>query len=147
MSIDPVFWEIVKTPENNHQPLSSRVFGAWTVSVPAFSEVEMDEGALDAATLAAAMVQVGTREFERATVSLSLEGFQSHIAAAHARSPTRAYLAALVCALVLLDRGEEARVVCSAGGERRDAGGLQLGSQTFPELALAWLAKTEPTRH
>jgi hypothetical protein len=30
MSIDPVFWEIVTTQDNNKRPLSFRLFGAWT---------------------------------------------------------------------------------------------------------------------
>lgn len=147
MNIDPLFLEMVETQDNNAQPLSFRLVGAWTVSTPSLSEVEVEERALDAARLADAMMKVAHREFERSQMKLNLYDFYSAVQEAHARSPTRGYFAALVCTLVLLGRREEARGICSSAKERKDSGGFQVGSRTFPDLALEWLTKTETVRH
>jgi hypothetical protein len=34
MTIDPIFWDIVKTPENRKAPLSLRLNGAWVCHPP-----------------------------------------------------------------------------------------------------------------
>lgn len=147
MNIDPLFWEIVETPANCHQPLSFRLFGAWTVSTPPLREVEIEEGALEVVELADAMVQAAQCEFERSCDCLDLEAFHSSVAASHARSPSHAYLATVVGALVLLERREEARGTCISAKEQGVVGGFRIGSRTFPDLALEGMAKTEPVRH
>jgi hypothetical protein len=144
MSIDPVFWEIVATKDNNQQPLSFRLFGAWTVSTPPISQLEVAENSLDAASLADTIVQVAQREFEHWKLGRSFDGFLSNVQKQGADNP---YLPAVVCALALLDRREDARQVCIAARERSQTGGFLVGSRTFFDLALEWLDKTEPTRH
>jgi len=118
MSIDPIFWEIVGTKDNNKLPLSFRVFGAWTVSTPALTEVEVDEEALDAAGLADLMVQIARCELERSRLDRSLERFLSKVQEHHSRVPSRPHLPAVVCALALLDQREEARAACIAGSAK-----------------------------
>ena len=144
MSIDPVFWDIVATKDNNKQPLSFRLFGAWTVTTPPISQVEVAENSLDAASLSDTIVQVAQREFERSKLCRSLEGFLSNLQKHGTDNP---YLPAVVCALVLLDRREDARKVCTIARERNKTGGFLVGSRTFVDLALEWLDETEPTRH
>jgi len=43
MALDPLFWEIVKTPENVTEALSFRLFGAWTCQGPAWSEARFQK--------------------------------------------------------------------------------------------------------
>jgi hypothetical protein len=147
MSIDPVFWEIVDTPDNNKLPLSFRLFGAWTVSTPALSEVEVEERSLDVASLSDTIIHAAQRAFERSRVGRSLEGFVTKLREHHGGISTHPYLPAIVCTLALLDRREEARSACISARERRKSGGFQVGSRTFVDLALEWLTKTRLARH
>jgi hypothetical protein len=147
MGIDPIFWDIVATPDNIHQPLSFRLFGAWTVSTPSLSEVEVEEVGLDAPALADTILQVAQREFELSREGRSLEGLLARVREHPAHVRVGGYLPAMVCGLVLLGRREEAREACIAARERRESGGFSVGSRTFVDLALEWLVKTEPVRH
>ena len=144
MSIDPVFWEIVATKDNNKRPLSFRLFGAWTVRTPPISQVEVADNSLDAPSLSDAIVRVAQREFDRSKLGRGLEGFLSKL---QKHDPDNPYLAAVVCTLALLDRREEARKVCITARERNETGGFLVGARTFVDLALEWFDKTEPTRH
>jgi len=149
MSIDPVFWEIMGLESNNSQPLSFRIFGAFTVGTHEQARIELDDTSLDAARLAELMLDESHRQFQSLASAQSVERFADHMRECQCRFPAASYLPAIVCALVLLDRRLEARELCQMALQRKETGGFWDGprSKSFIDLALEWLAKTEPARH
>ncbi|HEY2808122.1 MAG TPA: hypothetical protein VGI91_04965 [Steroidobacteraceae bacterium] len=147
MSLDPVFWEIAGTQGNEKMPLSFRLFGAWTVSIPAAKVVQMDGGSLDAARVAEEILQVAQRELEESRVNRSIEGFLEDVQQHHSRLSSRPYLPAIVCSLIVLGRRDDARAICVAAHVKQEIGGFLGGARTFVDLAIAWLDRELPTKH
>ena len=147
MSIDPVFWDIVEAQNANKLPLSFRLFGAFVVTTPALLTVKLDEDSLDAGGLADLVLGVAKRELERSRKGRSIERFIADLEEHRSRSPSRSYLPAMVCGLILLGRREDARALCVTARAARDGGGFMLGSRSFTDLAIAWLDRIGTASH
>ena len=147
MSIEPVFWEIADTQANEKMPLSFRLVGAWTVSTPATRVVAIDEGSLDAGSLAEEILEVAHRELEQSRLSRSVEGFLADVQQHHSRLSSRPYLPAIVCSLIVLGRLDDARAICIAARAKHEIGGFLVGARSFVDLAIAWLDRKAPTKH
>jgi hypothetical protein len=146
MALDPVFWEIVEAESNTSMPLSFRYFGAWTCSTPALAEHELKE--TDPVAIAAealAWLDSQTGQFK----SWSVEHFLQLLR----KSPrANSYLATIVTTMLMIGTYEPAEVLCKDAIERGDAGGFSLSrqsgpSQSFPQLALAWLSRRRRSIH
>jgi len=145
MGIDPVFWDIVLLPENRNQPLSFRLFGAWTISAPDRNQRHIDDAGLDASTLADSILSIASQELGRMRESRSLENFIEF--ARQQRRGARTYLALIVCAHIM--RGDHAAAMSElvVAREAGDTGGYSVGSRSFVDLATEWLGANAPTRH
>ena len=147
MSIDPIFWEIVGTQNSDKLPISFRVFGAFTVTTPTLAKVEIDEGSLGPGALADMIIRVAQCELERSRHDRSTERFLAEVQEHHSRLPSHPYLPAIVCALILLGRREDARVVCITARVAQQSGGFIVGSRSFTDLAIAWLDRIGASTH
>ena len=142
MALDPVFWEIVETESNSTMPLSFRYHGAWTCSTPPLIEHELDERHGDPARVAdeaLSWLDAQVDQFKVWTTQTFLQLLQQH-------PRTNSYLATIVSTMCLLGDYTPAELICNDAIKRGDACGFSVGRasgprQTFPELALAWLAK------
>ena len=136
MGLDPVFWDIVGTPENREQPLSFRLFGAWTCRVPAMIEAEIPEGDAQSEGIARAVLAWADSQFTATEPSRSLDAFVELLR----DHPRRGfYLASYISALILMHRHNEALAECATAIESGEAGGFNVGRLTFPDMAKAWL--------
>jgi hypothetical protein len=146
MALDPIFWEIVETESNASMPLSFRYFGAWTCSTPALLEHELNEtDPFVIATEALAWLDGQMGQFKSWSVEHFLQGLRTHPRA-------NSYLATVVTTLFMIGNYEPAEVLCKDAIERGDAGGFSLSrqsgpSQSFPQLALAWLNRRRRSIH
>jgi hypothetical protein len=147
MSIDPILWSIVQTPDNIRMPLSFRLFGAWTIATPPRSENEIDEAGFDGGGIAKSILVAASRELEQARQHLSLESFVAFIEERRRKAALRAYLPAIVCAHVLRGDFERALAECVSAREAGEIGGFQIGAQSFVALAIDWLRDNGPARH
>ncbi len=142
MAADPLFWDIVLTPNNRDQPLSFRVFGAWTCPNLTCSSTPLTDAADAESISEAAFAWIVAQQLAE-SASLTLDTYIDRLAAESERHPFRRATAALVVGLILAERYLEARELCAHAIERRDTLGYSVGSHSFPELALAWLDRTK----
>ena len=148
MALDPIFWEIVETESNATMPLSFRYHGAWTCSTPALVEHELDERSGDPASIAAQALpwlDVQVEQFKSWTAEHFLQLLQRH-------PRSNSYLSTVVSTMCLLGDYMPAELICHDAIKRGDACGFSVSrasgsSQTFPELALAWLAGKRGSFH
>jgi hypothetical protein len=148
MSIDPVFWEIVDTKANVSMPLSFRYFGAWTCSIPALVEHELNETSADPETIASEALkwvddEIG--QFKSWSVEHFLQLLRGHPRAA-------SYIATIVTTMLMLGEYVSAEELCRNAIARGDSGGFSIGgltapSRSFPDLALAWLERKRAYLH
>jgi hypothetical protein len=144
MALDPLFWEIVKTPDNNKQPLSFRLLGAWTCQGPYWSETQITEG-VDPDDIAARILEWSNAQADSPPFSYDVNALAKFIEGQlEGRGMKGAWLAELVSLLALAGRLDEARDFCVAAIERGEHGGYSIGPQSFPELALEWVANRPP---
>lgn len=140
MTLDPIFWEIVETETNVEMPLSFRYWGAWTCSIPALVEHELDERGADPTIMADEAfdwLDAQVEQFKSWTAEKFLDFLREH-------PRTNAYLATVVTTMFLLGDFATAEALCKEAIKRGDLGGFSVGpesgpSRSFPELALAWL--------
>lgn len=144
MGIDPVFWDIVLVPQNRNQPLSFRLWGAWTIKAPGRNEHEIDDIGLDAPALTDCVLSIASQELVRTRENRSLEAFIEF--ARQRRRGARTYLAAIVCAHILRGDHDAAMSALLVAREARDAGGYFVGVKSFVDLAVEWLRANAPTR-
>jgi hypothetical protein len=143
MGIDPIFWDIVNTPENHGSSLSFRALGAWTCRTPPFSEMVIDEVDMNAPAAAQHVLNWANSEATRLEGKITLDSFLSFIDSQPAEAEKGAYLAARVTTLVMLGRAEQARRLCEEARAQSQPGGFFAQGGTFPEMALGWLASRE----
>jgi hypothetical protein len=147
MGIDPIFWDIVGTPDNIHQPLSFRMFGAWTCSTPPWSESEIDESGLDPGGIAASILATASIQLGASRAHRSLSEFLAFLHE-HSHGPgARPYLASVVCAHVLAGDLLSARHECIAARDRNLSDGFQVGRKRFADMAIEWLEAHPPAGH
>ncbi len=140
MAIDPIFWDIVGLPENRDQPLSFRMFGAWTCSTPSVFEDEISESG-GQVVAAERVLEWSNARLAQATSSLTPEAFVESLRDVHRQSPLfYPYFATFVCCLVLTGRNEEAVALCAEAIGRGEHGGFTAGDKDFPGMAREWLA-------
>jgi len=148
MRLDPVFWEIVETEANAGMPLSFRYWGAWTCGIPALVEHELDERSADPAKMACEAfdwLDDQIKQFKSWTTEHFLHFLRQH-------PRTNSYLATVVTTMFLLGDFDTAETLCNDAIKRGDAGGFSVfrqsaPSQSFPELALAWLGRKRGSIH
>jgi hypothetical protein len=148
MALDPVFWEVVEAESNATLPLSFRYHGAWTCSTPSLLEHEIDERGGDVASIAAqalSWLNGQTSQFSTWTTNQFLRNLQQH-------PRCGSYIATIVTTMLLLREYDKAAAICGDAIRRRDACGFTISrlngpSQTFPELALAWLDRKRASFH
>jgi len=75
MGIDPIFWDIVLAPQNRNQPLSFRLWGAWTIKAPGRNEHKIDNMGLDAPALTDCVLSIASQELVRTRENRSIETF------------------------------------------------------------------------
>jgi len=141
MALDPLFWDIVRTPENSSQPLSFRAFGAWTCQGPALTEAQIPEDG-GAEHIADRILDWANERLASPPLPFEVGALATFIETQPGPSGlTGRSFAALVALLALAGRLDEARALCVAAINRGERGGYILGAQSFPELALDWIAK------
>lgn len=142
MTLDPVFWEIVETESNQSMPLSFRHHGAWTCRTPSIAEFDIDEATGDPTVFASQALEwldsrVGA--FRSWTTERFLRSLQEH-------PRGNSYLSTVITTMCLLKDYPAAEALCDDAIKRDDACGFTISresgpTQSFPELALAWLKK------
>jgi hypothetical protein len=140
MGLDPVFWDIVDTPENREQPLSFRLFGAWTCGVPASVEAQIPEGDSQAAGIVNAVLAWADTQLIQTEPLRTLDGLIGRLRDQPRRG---SYLASYITALILAHRRDEALAEIASAIERGEAAGFSVGTQKFPDMAKAWLFSEE----
>lgn len=136
MSLDPLFWDIVKLPDNKQLPLSFRASGAWTCRTPAMAETTLIETEHQADSLAPKVFEWADEQLARRWPDWTLTEFIDRVRQAR----NGWYFASEVTALILAGRTDEAASICwSAKGRHEGGGFLVLSSGSFVDLALAHL--------
>jgi hypothetical protein len=148
MALDPLFWDIVQAETNAQLPLSFRYSGAWTCHTPPIVGCDIEEQSRDPDALVAdALVwldaQVG--QFKSWTVQQFLQQMQQHPRAT-------SYRATIITTLFLLEDYAAGEELCNEAIAQADACGFDVSqdsesSQSFPELALAWLSRKRRAFH
>lgn len=140
MALDPVFWEIVEAESNSALPLSFRHSGAWTCCTPAIFDRELDESVGDPDAIARdamAWLNEHCDQLKFWSVEHFLQRLQQH-------PRSSSFLATVVTTMFLVGDYGTAETLCNDAIGRGDACGFSISrnsgpSQSFPELALAWL--------
>jgi hypothetical protein len=148
MTLDPIFWEIVEAETNVEMPLSFRYWGAWTCSIPALVEHELDERGAHPTTMAHEAIDwldAQVEQFKSWTTEKFLDFLREH-------PRTNSYLATVVTTMFLLGDFATAETLCKEAIKSGDRGGFSVGresgpSRSFPELALAWLERKRRSTH
>jgi hypothetical protein len=149
MSLDPIFWKIVKAESNTSMPLSFRYFGAWTCSTPALCEHQVDEGSGHPATIAD--LAVSWAEAELVQFKSWSPGHFLSVLRQHPRA--QSYIATIVTTMLMMGDYAAADSLCREAIQRNDGGGFLIAghdgqkSRSFPELALEWLEANRPRAH
>jgi hypothetical protein len=139
---------LVEAESNVALPLLFRYFGAWTCNTPALVEHELDERSADSAAIASeaiAWLDAQIDQFKYWSVEHFLQVLRQ-------QPRTNAYLATVVTTMFMLGDSVPAEALCRDAIVREDAGGFSVGresapSQSFPELALAWLNRKRGSFH
>jgi hypothetical protein len=148
MALDPLFWEVVQVEANAQLPLSFRYTGAWICRTPPVVAYDIDELSRDPDALAADALmwldrQVG--QFKGWSVEQFLQQLQQH-------SRAGSYRATIITTLLLVQDYAAAEALCNEAIEQGDARGFGVSRESesiesFPELALAWLARKRGLFH
>ena len=145
MSIDPIFWDLVRLPDNRGQGLSFRLLGAWTCHAPPFAEIDITDSD-DVSAVAEQILR--TADAQLADVSKwSVESFLETCRTQGADQYS--YLACQVSTLIALHRHSEALALCEAAKTDGSVGGFMAPDGNFPEMAADWLKRSmaASTRH
>jgi hypothetical protein len=143
MALDPVFWDMVGLPENARQPLSFRARGAWTCSSPDVAELVFSDAGLDAAGIVARVLHWAAEEIAARGDDWTVETFVDRIVSHPRQIEAFSWLPALTAGLVLAGRPDLAREQCLAAQRAGESGGFVAGSDTFPDMAIAWIDRTQ----
>ena len=145
MALDPLFWKIVHLDENVQQPLSFRVFGAFTCRTPPLLEMDIPEEGGSPERTAHNLVVWATEQLpalgSTQTINAFVEFLQTYPSLADSHLP------ALVTGLLLQGMDQEALARCKkttgiggfvfAGGDK---------TKTFIDLAIEWIIGAGPLR-
>jgi hypothetical protein len=145
MGLDPILWQIVDVSKAATVPLSFRLFGlsCWT---PAWAETDILEDSDRPEAIAQQAIPWAETKLAEVLPDLTPDMFLQSIRDDPHQKSLGLYLQALVTALILTGRRDEARTVCASAIEQGHSGGLGIHGKTFPQLALAWLLKTNAER-
>lgn len=136
MGSDPVFWELLQMPENNHTPLSFRALGAWTCKPVEFARSIIDECDMSPTAAARGLVEWADRELAKAQPDLTTNRFLARLLAAPEQLEKGRLTSTLVTTLLLAGRDDEAEAACVAAIDRGWNGGFFPGAATLPQVAL-----------
>lgn len=138
MQIDPLFWRIVGLEGNAAQPLSFRVFGAWTCQPPRFFTTQLVEtdGPEKATAAAADLIATADKQLP----ALDRYTAEDFLALCQRVPRPENFLAARVTTLILLGRKDQARALCDDATRQGHVGGFMSGGKPFPRMASEWLA-------
>lgn len=136
MGLDPLFWEIVDTRCNAEQPLSFRLFGAWTARVPEWISGDIDESGRSPVQIAGAVLEWADVAL-RQSVSVSKPGaFLTFVQERSNASPEWRFLAAEISMLLLMGDLRSALDKCREARARNITGGYSVGTKSFVDLAI-----------
>ena len=146
MALDPIFWEVVEADSNASMPLSFRCFGAWTCRTPPYAEHELPE--TDAETMAGNVVEWSNTQLALIR-DLSVDRF---LASLRQHPRAQSYLATIATTMLMSGDYDAAAAICRDAQQRRIECGYLISSiggpsQSFPELAFAWLEKKRQSLH
>lgn len=141
MAIDPIFWDIVGTPESRKQPLSFRANGAWTCRAPYYAEICLDEDD-DPLVVGKRLLVAADKALEEVVHSYSVERFLA--VCREQNSVDGSYLSSIIPTLITLNRIEDALVVCEQAMSRGGLGGFLAPEGSFSEMATAYLRRSSP---
>jgi len=144
MSIDPIFWDLVGLNENNAQPLSFRLNGAWTCRPPAFAEIEVAED-VDANVVAKRMLHIANAQLDAVREHFSAEAFLAICQAGN--SERGAYLPCVVTTLITLGRQGDALTACEQASIKSHGGGFLMPEGSFTQVSERWLKSWMAGRH
>jgi hypothetical protein len=148
MSLDPLFWKIVGLDENINQPLSFRAFGAFVCRTPPLREADMPEGSGDPEQIARALLEWANEQLSELRGTQSVEGFVDFIRFHPNQIARESHLPALVTAMLLQGKDEEALAICSEARDASPFGGgfLFMGqngrTKSFLDLAIEWITNS-----
>lgn len=145
MALDPLFWKIVHLDENVEQPLSFRVFGAFTCRTPPLLETDIPEEGGSLQRTAQNLADWANSQLpalrKTQTINAFVEFLQTYPSIADSHLP------ALVTGLLLQGMDQEALALCKkttgmggflfSGGEK---------TKSFVDLAIEWIIGAGPLR-
>jgi hypothetical protein len=152
MSLDPLFWKIVGLDENINQPLSFRAFGAFACRTPPLREADMPESDGEPEQIARALLEWANDQLNELRGGQSVDGFVDFIRFHPNQIERRSHLPALVTALLLQGRDEEALAICYEARNMSPFGGgflfMQQAGETksFLDLAIEWITNAHQSR-
>jgi hypothetical protein len=139
MALDPLFWKIVKLPENTKLPLSFRYWGAWNCSTPVWEEIEFSDAAEGGEQIAARILNWCEAQRQQTMPNFSNESFKDFVENYPSQKQGQHFLATHIVALLLMNRDEQAlSELREARAAKRD-GGYMLNGESFVEMAIAWI--------
>jgi hypothetical protein len=145
MALDPLFWDIVGLPENNHLPLSFRATGAWVLQ-PRWREELV--GASESSVVELAHQTVAWSKTQVAASDWSIDGMIADVGSDRELRSQRRALA--ICLHLLKGDLDKAQHLCRQAGDQNslaaDGGGFSTNHadgtrSTFIQQALDWIAK------
>jgi hypothetical protein len=141
MAIDPVLWEIMDMADNRRQPLSFRVWGAFTCSPLPIANAQIERPGSSPADVAHSMLTFCEDNQDRFRELLVQAPF-SELVAKHPNQVERgAYAVTLVVSLIHERELAAARRTAQAyaSGEKSSTCDLSSRGESFHQLALKWL--------
>jgi hypothetical protein len=142
MTLDPLFWDIVLTPENKSQPLSFRAFGAWVSPSITLGSVSLDDRDIQPQVLAHDILNFVNKKTEQLSY-LSMDYYLTQIESMIKSDRDTNYLASKITALIFQNKVSEASDLCKKLISKNYICGFSIGNMTFPELAIEHIEKLQ----
>ena len=141
MNIDPIFWEIMKMPENEKESLSFRTWGAFTCSeIPTEEKLILDRST-DEQSLAEEVLGWADELLEDYDKHSSEQKFSSLIKSHENQVQRGAYSISLVASLIAEGDFDEARMLANSYGSDELQSGFDMTSEgrSFHSHAVDWI--------
>ena len=142
MSLDPLYWAITETSENNSEPLSFRSWGAFTCPALPLDEVTFENDSSCVDQLLQKAQKTVIEKSENFISKLSETSFSNEIMNHNNQIERGAYAISLVTSLIDEKDYEEAHSIAKryAAGELECCHSHTHVGKDFNELAIEWLS-------
>lgn len=138
MPLDPLFWDIVLTPENKSLSLSFRAFGAW-VSTPTLLEItKLNDQGIQPNLFAASILNWLSEKMEEKG-DLSMDDYLTKVEEIINTGGDTSYIASKISVLILQNKFSEVDDLCNALINKNYQCGFTIGNTTFPKLAIKYM--------